>query len=365
MRKNIKWYVLILLVAILFQNVGYIKSCIASITKPPEIVKVYSDDPFIIKRLSKHYVISGKRFEYSNLKNANIVISSNTYNDKDFTLLDNYFYSPIVAFNYNPRNNLNLNYDDGYHFSYSSVVQGFVNEQKYKDIGLDSNEKINIFIPSKESKYYKDVEKAIQLALENSNISYADFYKKLKESNKKTFMDDLLDASSDNYYSIVFAPEFYYQTTSSSPIYDNNLYSIKYNVYTNNDNSEIVNILFSEKFGNKFYLRSSECSLMDKNYTQDIIEYKEYKIDPINTSEIIRDTINTIDKNIPEIKENTNKLDSLIEDNIENTSAESENEIEDTDDSISSIEWIIIIIVGVMLLLVVILGILTIVDNFA
>ena len=50
MRKNIKWYILILLVAILFQNVGYIKSCIISITKPPEIVKVYSDDPFIIKR---------------------------------------------------------------------------------------------------------------------------------------------------------------------------------------------------------------------------------------------------------------------------------------------------------------------------
>ena len=365
MRKNIKWYVLILLVAILFQNVGYIKSCIASITKPPEIVKVYSDDPFIIKRLSKHYVISGKRFEYSNLKNANIVISSNTYNDKDFTLLDNYFYSPIVAFNYNPRNNLNLNYDDGYHFSYSSVVQGFVNDQKYKDIGLDSNEKINVFIPSKETKYYKDVEKAIQLALENTNISYADFYTKLKESNKKTFMDDLLDASSDDYYSIVFAPEFYCQTTSSSPIYDNNLYSIKYNVYTNNDNSEIVNILFSEKFGNKFYLRSSECSLLDKNYTQDIIEYKEYKINPIDTSEIIKDTVNTIDENISEIKENTNKLDSLIEDNIENTSAESENVIEDTDDSISIIKWILIIIFGVFILFLLILGIWVIIDEFS
>lgn len=349
MRKNIKWYVLILLVAILFQNVGYIKSCIASITKPPEIVKVYSDDPFIIKRLSKHYVISGKRFEYSNLKNANIVISSNSYSDKDFTLLDNYFYSPIVAFNYNPRNNLSLNYNDGYHFSYSSVVQGFVNDQNYKDIGLDSNEKINVFIPSKEAKYYKDVEKAIQLALENTNISYADFYTKLEESNKKTFMDDLLDVSSDDHYSIVFAPEFYYQTGISAPIYDNNLYSIKYNVYTNNDNSEIINILFSEKFGNKFYLRSSECSLLDKNYTQDIIEYKEYKIDPINTSEIIRDTINTIDKNIPEIKENINELDSLTENtDIENTLTESEN----TDDSLSITDWIILIILIIFILLI-------------
>lgn len=245
------------------------------------------------------------------------------------------------------------------------MIQGFVNDQKYKDIGLDSNEKINIFIPSKESKYYNDVEKAIQSSLNNTNISYADFYKKLKDSNKKTFMDDLLDTLSDDHYSIVFAPEFYYQTTSSLPIYDNNLYSIKYNVYTNNDNSEITNILFSEKFGNKFYLRSSECSLLDKSYTQNIIEYTEYNIKPINTSEIIEDTMNTINENIPEIKENINKLDSLIEDNIENTSAESENEIEDTDDSISILEWILIIIFGIFILLVLIMGIWVIMDEFA
>lgn len=310
MKKNIKWYVLILLFAILLQNFSSIKSNVSHfITKITQstVVNVYSDDTYLVSRLSKGYSKNGYKIQYSPKQNADVIISRNTLNETNYKESNNYFYTPIVAYEYYPSNHLDLSYDDGYYFSYFNIIQGFMNDKKYKDIGLYDSDKIKIVIPDKTSEYYQDIEKAIKSIIrDDTSISYKNFYEKC---NKEFFIDELFDDQK----SIVFAPEAYLAKVNFRPIYDNTFHFIKYNVYIKeNIDVNISTFLFSSKFASKLGLRSSETATLELDHAKKIIEYKE------NPVEDVEDDNRTSDK-----QSNTSKK---LEDDEINVDIEAENE---------------------------------------
>lgn len=323
MKKNIKWYILILLFAILLQNISSIKSNVSYfITKitQPTVVNVYSDDTYLVSRLSKGYSKNGYKIKYSPKQNADVIISRNTLNETNYKESNSYFYTPIVAYEYYPSNHLNLSYDDGYYFSYFNIIQGFMNDKKYKDIGLYSSDKIKIVIPDKTSEYYQDIEKAIKSIIRNdTSISYKKFYEKC---NKEFFVNKLFDDQK----SIVFAPEAYLAKVDFDPIYDNTFYYIKYNVYIReNIDANISTFLFFSKFANKLGLRSSENATLKLNHTKEIIEYKENPVEEVeddnrisdkqsNTSEKLED--DEINVDIEAENENVSETQTLDEDEL-------------------------------------------------
>ena len=275
MKKNIKWYVLILLVAIIVQNIGFITSTCSSLFAPPETVHIGAADAYLTSKFLNEYTINGEKFVYSEADNADIFIASSSSGIKDiFTFengylkLDLYFYTPIVAFAYDPSTTLNLKYYNGYHLSYSDLLDDFVNEN---NINSENNE-IKISIPGEFCDYYEPVKKAISIALDKNNISFEDFYNTVPESNKGTFINNVFDDTT----CIVFAPEFFCSDCRFIPIYDNTSYSIKYDVYVKKDSNvsqNAINTLYSKNFSKRYFLRSSESSVLSSSYIQPVVRY--------------------------------------------------------------------------------------------
>lgn len=297
MRKNIKWYVLILLVAIIIQNIGFITSTCSSLFAPPETVHIGTSDPYLTSKFLNGYTINDEKFVYSEADNADIFIASSSSGIKDIFTLENgylklelYFYTPIVAFAYDPSTTLNLKYYNGYHLSYSDLLNNFVNENNINS----ENNKIKISIPGEFCDYYKPVKKAISIALNKNNISFEDFYNTVPENNKGPFINNIFDDTT----CIVFAPEFFCSDCRFTPVYDNTLYSIKYDVYVKKDSNisqNAINTLYSKNFSNQYFLRSSESSVLSSSYIQPVVRYNSLDYTD-NENEIIQnDTIEDSD----------------------------------------------------------------------
>lgn len=286
MKKNLKVYVMILLIAILFQNFTYVSTTINSIFSSKGIVKIYTDDTYLAKLFSKNYKVNHYKLEYASKNQADVIISANEIESEDYNLIDEYLYSPIICYKHGISTNLTS--DDGYHTSYLNIFKGLMNDQKFKDIGLYDSSKISVYVPDNASQYVDFIKDEFAYLLKNESFTVDELYNKcIKVSDLKGSLD-----SSDT-KGIVLAPEFIGKNASVTQLYDNQMISIKYHVYVHKEieDTNIKSVLFSQKFNQKYFLRSSENYVLKNSYVQTIVEYfyPEKQVD--NTSETMNETI--------------------------------------------------------------------------
>ena len=253
MKKNLKVYVMILLIAILFQNFTYVSTTINNIFSSKGIVKIYTDDTYLAKLFSKNYKVNHYKLEYASKSQADVIISANEITDEDYKLLDEYLYSPIICYKHGISTNLTR--DDGYHTSYLNIFNGLMNDQRFKDIGLYNSSKISVYVPDNASQYVNFIKDEFTYLLKDESFTVDELYNKcIKVSDLK----DALDSSGTK--GIVLAPEFIGKNVSATQLYDNQMISIKYHVYVHKEieDANIKSVLFSQKFNQKYFLRSSE-----------------------------------------------------------------------------------------------------------
>ena len=239
-------------------------------------MSVYTDDSFFADSLTSVHTINNYKLMYGQ-SNTDLIITHNEISDTNYEKLNVSLYTPILLFlpvgpsNYGFEKISSTNY---YYYDYKTLLDGLVNGNKYKDINIDSSEKISLHIPEKGEEYYDAVIQAIYYAYyKNTDVSYQELEDSLKNIIKtSTHITDLYSHSekADNLNEMYFAPEMV-NTTNDYPIYDNKNIIYTYNVYVKKDRedkAEIENIFSEKTFFSSYQVRSTNAS-----YNLNFVDY--------------------------------------------------------------------------------------------
>ena len=281
LKNRIKYYILILIFAIILQNfssfVQKISNAVGKMFEDNTInLSVYTDDSFLANLLSKRKTIGNKYVLSYGQSNTDLIITHNEVFDNNYEKLNTKLYSPILLFSPVSPNNYGLKYLSPtcyYYFDYETLIDGLCSKKKLNDIGISSKEEISLYIPEKGSEYYNAVIESIYYArYKNTNASYNEMEEKIKDvieySNKITNLYEHSEKA-DGITELFFGPEII-EYGDAYPIYDNENVIYTYNIYVKKDRADKIDIekMFELKdIYNKYQLRSTTASYSLNNFT--------------------------------------------------------------------------------------------------
>lgn len=182
-------------------------------------------------------------------------------------------YTPIIMHTINPNYTYNLKKNGYYEFAYSKLLNGFLDKQQYKDIGLKSEQDIKIVIPNEDSDYYEIIEKSLGYYLFQKTELNEEEFEKVNELMEAAEQIDNLEAnrliSGSWDCKFLIMPEIYTIDMNGMPIYDKTQVNYYYNIFVKN-NCELVNevesCINSYKFFKKIGIRGTCLENIEKSY---------------------------------------------------------------------------------------------------